>query len=81
MEQTPVEWLQEQLKKVEYNALEKNGYSKAEERLFERAKEMEEEQSLKMPPYDLDELAVTKSIYSELDYVNGFKKALELMGL
>lgn len=43
MEQTPVEWLQEQLKKVEYNPLEKNGYSKAEERLFERAKEIEKE--------------------------------------
>lgn len=43
MEQTPVEWLQEQLKKVEYNPLEKNGYSNEEDRLFERAKEIEKE--------------------------------------
>ena len=46
MKQTAVEWLQEQLKDgVKYNPLEKNGYSNAEQRLFEQAKEMEEQQS------------------------------------
>ena len=44
MKQTAVEWLQKQLKDVKYNALEKNGYSIAEERLFNQAKEMEKEQ-------------------------------------
>ena len=40
-----VEWLQEQLKDgVKYNPLEKNGYSNAEQRLFEQAKEMEKQQ-------------------------------------
>jgi hypothetical protein len=44
MKQTAVEWLQKQLKDVKYNPLEKNGYSIAEERLFNQAKEMEKEQ-------------------------------------
>jgi hypothetical protein len=44
MKQTAVEWLQEQLKDVKYNPLEKNGYSNALERLFKQAKEMEKEQ-------------------------------------
>lgn len=43
MEQTAVEWLQNQLKDVKYNPLEKNGYSIAEERLFNQAKEMEKQ--------------------------------------
>jgi hypothetical protein len=47
MKQTAVEWLQKQLKDVKYNALEKNGYSIAEERLFNQAKEMEKEQILR----------------------------------
>lgn len=42
--QTAVEWLIVQLKKVDYNPLEQNGYSKAEERLFDQAKEMEKKQ-------------------------------------
>ncbi len=44
---TAVEWLQEQLKDVNYNPLEKNGYSNALERLFEQAKEMEKQQIIK----------------------------------
>jgi hypothetical protein len=43
MKQTTVEWLQEQLKDVNYNPLEKNGYSNALERLYEQAKEMEKQ--------------------------------------
>jgi hypothetical protein len=42
---TAVEWLQEQLKDVKYNPLEKNGYSNALERLYEQAKEMEKQQN------------------------------------
>ena len=43
--QTAVEWLQLQLKKgIDYNPLEKNGYSNAEQKLFEQAKQMETEQ-------------------------------------
>ena len=45
--QTAVEWLIVQLKKVDYNPLEQNGYSKAEERLFDQAKAMEKEQIMK----------------------------------
>jgi hypothetical protein len=44
MKQTAIEWLQEQLKDVKYNPLEKNGYSNALERLYEQAKEMEKQQ-------------------------------------
>ena len=44
MKQTAVEWLESKLKNVEYNPLEKNGYSIAEERLFNQAKEMEKQQ-------------------------------------
>ena len=47
--QTAVEWLVEQLKKVDYNPLEQNGYSKAEERLFDQAKEMEKRQKNNLP--------------------------------
>jgi len=44
MEQSAVEWLQSKLKNVEYNPLEKNGYSNALERLYNQAKEMEKQQ-------------------------------------
>jgi hypothetical protein len=44
MENSAVEWLQNKLKKVEYNPLQKNGYTIAEEILFAQAKEMEETQ-------------------------------------
>lgn len=44
MKQTAVEWLQEQLKDVKYNPLEKNGYSNALERLYQKAKEIEKQQ-------------------------------------
>jgi hypothetical protein len=44
-EQTAVEWLQEQLQKgINYNPIEKNGYSNAEQKLFEQAKEIEKNQ-------------------------------------
>ena len=45
---TAVEWLIEQWPILE---------SQIPERILEQAKEMEKEQSLKMPPYNLDELA------------------------
>jgi hypothetical protein len=41
MKKTAVEWLQEQLKDVKYNPLEKNGYPNALERLYQKAKDME----------------------------------------
>ena len=62
-------------------------YNKA----IEKAKTMEKEQSLKMPPYNLDELA-EKLLYKKYPYhppsetgywmdmyKEGFKKALELL--
>ena len=58
---------------------------------FQQAKEMEKEQSLKIPPYNLDELA-EKLLYKKYPYhppsetgywmdmyKEGFKKALELL--
>lgn len=53
--------------------------------LLEQAKEMEKEQSLKVPSYDLDELfnEVDESIdYHEFDFTSfrlGFQKAIELL--
>ena len=60
---TAVEWLQEQLKDgVKYNPLEKNGYSNAEQRLFQQAKEMEKKQLIdaynngqQIPPFEYAE--------------------------
>lgn len=47
--QTAVEWLIEQYKKgIQYNPLEKDGYSNARNNLIEQAKEMEKQQSLEL---------------------------------
>ena len=64
---------------------------KTEPEIFDQANAMEKEQSLKMPPYNLDELA-NELLYSKypfhppndsgywLDmYKSGFQKALELL--
>jgi hypothetical protein len=60
MKQTAVEWLQEQLKNgIKYNPLEKNGYSNAEAKLFEQAKEMEKQQQA----YNEEKL------YSEIEWL------------
>jgi len=42
--QTAVEWLENQLKDIKYNPLEKNGYSNALDKLYAQAKAMEKEQ-------------------------------------
>jgi len=42
--QTAVEWLENQLKDVKYNRLEKNGYTNAVNNLYTQAKQMEREQ-------------------------------------
>jgi hypothetical protein len=42
--QTAVEWLENQLKDVKYNRLEKNGYTNAVNNLYAQAKQMEKEQ-------------------------------------
>ncbi len=41
--QTAVEWLENQLKDVKYNPLEKNGYSNALDKLYAQAKAMDKE--------------------------------------
>ena len=65
MKQTAVEFLEEQIKDVKYNPLEINGYSNALEKLFEQAKEMEDENMINF----------LKSVFQ----MDGFdyKKALE----
>lgn len=62
---TAVEFLEEQIKDVKYNPLEINGYSNALEKLFEQAKEMEDENMINF----------LKSVFQ----MDGFdyKKALE----
>ena len=42
--QTAVEWLENQLKNVKYNPLEKNGHTNALNNLYAQAKQMEKEQ-------------------------------------
>ena len=42
--QTAVDWLENQLKDVKYNRLEKNGYTNAVNNLYTQAKQMEKEQ-------------------------------------
>ena len=42
--QTAVEWLENQLKNVKYNPLEKNGYTNALNNLYAQAKQMEKDQ-------------------------------------
>ena len=42
--QTAVEWLENQLKDVKYNRLEKNGYTNTVNNLYTQAKQMEKEQ-------------------------------------
>ena len=44
MKQTAVEFYAEGLENLQYNPLEKNGYVNAKQKLFEQAKEMEEQQ-------------------------------------
>ena len=85
---TAVEFYREEL-----NALVsfKESKFKTEQEIFEQAKAMEKEQSLKVPSYDLDELA-EKLLYKKYPYhppsetgywmdmyKEGFKKALELI--
>lgn len=41
---TSIEWLINQLTNVKYNPLEKNGYSKAVEKIHEEAKEMHKQE-------------------------------------
>ena len=80
MKQTAVEWLFDQLEFDESVSMDNI------EEIFNQAKAMENEQSLKMPPYNLDELA--DEYYKKFDnlpvirynaYVAGFQKALELL--
>jgi hypothetical protein len=90
---TAVEWFLENLrnliKESELTDMRPSEFDAREMELLEQAKEMEMEQSLKMPPYDLDNLA---SKYSEgkseapvfkraheSDFKAGFQKAIELL--
>ena len=78
MKQTAVEWLQQQLKDVKYNPLEKNGYSIAEERLFNQAKEMEKQQqdefSINFLHWYLNNDDIKKFSYSYEKLLRTYKK-------
>ena len=73
MEQTAVEWLESKLKNVEYNPLEKNGYSNALERLYEQAKEMEKQQIIEAHFEGVKEIVLNLSEHfnmpETLDYI------------
>ena len=84
MKQTAVEWLMEQLTK-NYPLTKESAES-----IIDQAKAMEKRQELKMPDYDLDELARTEYSVGEvwndeealirgLAFKKGFQKALELL--
>jgi hypothetical protein len=54
-EQTPIEWLIEQLTEsgINYNPLEKDGYSKTQEKLFEQAKQMDKKRMDELKDFDV----------------------------
>jgi hypothetical protein len=64
MKQTAVEWLESKLKNVEYNPLEKNGYSNALERLYNQAKEMEKKQLIEMHDKGFDSVVQLNDDYA-----------------
>jgi hypothetical protein len=80
---TAVEWLMTKLQSL---GITKEEHYELLRQLELEAKEMEKEQSLKMPTYNLDDLA--DEYYKKFDnlpiirynaYVAGFKKAMELL--
>lgn len=86
MKQTAVEWLVNQMKQRESQGLTLSMYEL--EMFAEQAKEMEKDQRLTMPDYDLEDLATNAAnnydssgnwhVAYEL-YKEGFQKAIELL--
>jgi hypothetical protein len=82
---------QNKMTAVEWFAMITGGWKYASKAQLEQAKEMEKDQSLKIQPYDLDELAMeysegksTSEVFKkahESDFKAGFQKALELLTL
>jgi hypothetical protein len=91
MKQTAVNYLADKVSEIIGWIPQTVEQEKALLEALEEAKEMEEEQSLKMQPYDLDELAMeysegksTSEVFKkahESDFKAGFQKALELLTL
>ena len=83
MKQTAVEWFATELNNWRIKEFGEDAIIGIPQDVFDKAKEMEKEQCLKMLPYDLDELAekacpdVISSAHSA--YKAGFQKALELL--
>lgn len=84
MKQTAIDWLYDQLEFDESVSMDDI------EEVFKQAKEMEKQQELKMPDYDLDELASIfmssgktmgggDSGWIKSAFKAGFQKALELL--
>ena len=71
---TAVEWYESQLKNLEYNPLEKNGYSNAKEKLFQQAKEMEKQQIIdacnQTEFEDIDGMGIHETITKGEEYYN-----------
>jgi uncharacterized protein YkuJ len=74
MKKTAVEWYESQLKNLEYNPLEKNGYSNAKEKLFEQANEMFEQQIIdacnQTEFEDIDGMGIHETITKGEEYYN-----------
>jgi hypothetical protein len=80
MKQTAVEWLESKLKNVEYNPLEKNGYSNALERLYNQAKEMEKQQIIDTHFEGVKEIVLNLSEHfnmpKTLDYIQEIENGI-----
>ena len=71
--QTAVEWLENQLKDVKYNRLEKNGYTNAVNNLYTQAKQMEKEQMIDAIFFGMQiGLNVNKVPETDNDWVNNY---------
>jgi hypothetical protein len=71
--QTAVEWLENQLKDVKYNRLEKNGYTNAVNNLYTQAKQMEKEQIKDAIFFGMQKgLNVNKVPETDNDWVNKY---------
>jgi hypothetical protein len=89
MEQSAVEWIVEQ-----YEQKIGKGISSVMADEIKQAKEIDKEQRIKIPPYNLDELALIKypihnvsyegftidnNALKRIGFIDGFKEALELL--
>jgi hypothetical protein len=76
--QTAVEWLENQLKDVKYNRLEKNGYTNAVNNLYTQAKQMEKEQEAEI--FKEAQICAVKhdGVYFKYESIEDYYKSKEM---